>query len=657
MQDSCGLVGSVYTNAIVPVPADGLSTISLDLPVGATFMNREYWRWDKNIASYTKKVRIEDLACPTWGLVGSEKPYPDPYLTVGPPFLPIIHPPSELVSFHPAWAQCSAFRQYGVGGYMLYEVFDPPRQLVPASAIAPATNPADIITASEPTPTIRTSKPNPADVRLPELPSITSKPALPNAGQESTGKKSQLPALGLGQIIYSAFGGSWVPEAKVPHMSTSTIALSGLKGSPLVFVVGGSKLTADPSAMTFGGKIISQNDPAVNVAGTSVQLKSNGIVIGVNTIALPTPAPALITVGDQVVTVSDPSTISVAGGTLLVGGNPVKVSGAILSLASNGHLVVEIDETSAKKGAANADPGSFVSTDSKELVIGGMVLRPGGSVVNVAGTPVSMAEGGEIFVGTIDQSKPSTILTNIAEGRIVSSGVFEGLFVGDRITIAGHVLTRMPSALKVGDLTLHPGGAGATISGTPIGFAKSDSLVIGRNTLKLPDPHLSSFTISGHVFYAYSPSLLVDGTTMTPGGSAIVLSGTPIRLDSIGDVVIGGRTIKISNVPTSTPKFTVDGHVFAGNPSVLSVDGKTLVAGAAAITLAGTPVSLDTSGTLRLGTSEIPLITTSSLPGSSLGGDGSPQVFFGHTGKRMQVPGQLGLVAVIGLTLWLCEAI
>lgn len=101
MQDSCGLVGSVYTNAIVPVPADGLSTISLDLPVGATFMNRDWWRLDARVSPHTKKVRTEDLACPTWGLVGSENPQKAEYVTVEYPFLPIIHPPSELASFNP----------------------------------------------------------------------------------------------------------------------------------------------------------------------------------------------------------------------------------------------------------------------------------------------------------------------------------------------------------------------------------------------------------------------------------------------------------------------------------------------------------------------------------------------------------------------------
>lgn len=44
LHDSCGEVGSAYINAIVPVPAEGLSTISLNLPIRATFLNREFGR-------------------------------------------------------------------------------------------------------------------------------------------------------------------------------------------------------------------------------------------------------------------------------------------------------------------------------------------------------------------------------------------------------------------------------------------------------------------------------------------------------------------------------------------------------------------------------------------------------------------------------------
>lgn len=340
-----------------------------------------------------------------------------------------------------------------------------------------------------------------------------------------------------------------------------------------------------------------------------------------------------------------------------MGGNPVTIPDAVLSLASNGHLVVEMKEDSVRKGAATATSGSFISTDPKELIVAGMVLRPGGSVVNVVGTPMSMAEAGEIFVGKVDPPRLSSIFTNLAKNEMNPSGIAGGFSVGGSTTVAGHVSTRIPSALKVGGVTLYPGRIGATISGTSISFAKSGSLVVGRETLKLPEPPLSAFTTNGLVFSADLPGLLVDGTTITPGGSAIILSGTPIRLDAMGDLVIGSRS---TGLPTSAPsKFTVDGHVFEGSPSVLLVDGNTLVAGGAAITLSGTPIIPDTSGTLRLGTSEIPLTPTGSTRSSSegLGENGSPEAFLGHAGEKWQVPSRLSLIALIGLSLWLREVI
>lgn len=342
----------------------------------------------------------------------------------------------------------------------------------------------------------------------------------------------------------------------------------------------------------------------------------------------------MITVGDQTVTVSNPSMISIAGSTLLVGGNSVKVSGSVLSLTSNSHLFVDIDENSARKEAANANSDSFVSTDSRELVIGVMILRPSGSVIDVAGTPMRRAEAGRIFVGDIDPPRLLSILTNVAESEIVPPGDSRGLLIDGSTTIAGHVLTRMPLVWKVGDVTLYPGGIGTTISGIRISLTSSGYLVIGRKTVKLPECHSSSFAISGHLFSAYFPGLLIDGISTTPGGSAIFLSGTPICLDSIGNLVIGSSTVKHTGLTTLAPlKSTVDRHVFAGNPSILLIDGKTLVAGGATTILSGTPISLDIVETLRLRVSEIPLTATGGTRGSSVWGVTLPEAFFSHTRK------------------------
>lgn len=137
-------------------------------------------------SSYTKQVRVEDLACPTWGLMNSEDN--KGYVTVGSPFFPIIHPPSEISAIDPDWSRCTDFATWERNGnYLPYEVFDPPIILVPASAIAPATNSVAVVTSSDPNPTVGSPPgPNPVDTRSPELPSSTGKPLSSDLVQSST---------------------------------------------------------------------------------------------------------------------------------------------------------------------------------------------------------------------------------------------------------------------------------------------------------------------------------------------------------------------------------------------------------------------------------------------------------------------------------------
>lgn len=204
MRDSCGQVGSVYTNAVVPVPIGGLSTISLDVPIGASFFNRAEYRgvndptkWT-DFSSYIKQVRVEDLACPTWGLMKPEDK--NDYATVGLPFFPTIHPPSEISAIDRAWSRCSDFATWEKeGNYRAYEIFDPPRILVPVSAIAPATNPVTIVTSLDPSSTvISIPEANPVDTRSPELPSSTAR-SLSSDMVQSFKEKPEQPSPGISE--------------------------------------------------------------------------------------------------------------------------------------------------------------------------------------------------------------------------------------------------------------------------------------------------------------------------------------------------------------------------------------------------------------------------------------------------------------------------
>ncbi len=651
--DSCGQVGSAYTNAIVPVPMGGLSTVSLNLSIGATFQNNYFQRV---VSSYTKKVRLEDLACPTWGLQSQTKNQATQ--TVGYPFLPIIHPPSELLSFDPGWARCNTFiTGEQQGGDLAFEIFDPPYALhrVPAIAppIAPARNPVDTITAHDPTPTSRSVTANPGDMRSPVLPSITKNPQLPNPGHPSTNDEGRTPIdgpinpdleksnsaspmdpsgmnhdaadpagsipniiesdsqqanSGIGAIIFSTFDGYQNPKVLPQNRIMSTIVLPTMDSSPLVLVVDGSAFAADPSAIGMG-------------AGTSIRQVPTENMIGANHNPPPTP---IITAAGQAITVSDPAAIAIAGSTLSVGGDPVTVAGTILSLAQNGNLIMNFDNVLAGKvdnTAAPPAPGGADKTNdinSKDIVVADMSLRPGGSAATIADTIMSMAESGEIFVGDggpPQLNQPTPIYT-----------------------VAGQVFTSAPLAIEIDGKTLYPGSA-ITTSGTAISLAPSGELIVGTNTVALshsPGELAQVLTVDGHVLTAHSPALSVDGTVLKPGRNGIPLGsdGTPISLDSYNNLIVGTSTVNIFKSPYISIIPNIKTQVIASSkPSLFlsipdelneSSDGAEIFA----TTISGTPTILrGTSGQHpRLGSSATTPVATSRMNGSS-------NKDSGHTGK------------------------
>ena len=95
VHDSCGPLGAVHTSPIIAVAPGVLSTISYPVPIGGTVIPAV----GANQVAYTKVLEISDLGCPTWGV---EPAQPDAYYTVGPPFLPIVVPPPQLLSLDTA---------------------------------------------------------------------------------------------------------------------------------------------------------------------------------------------------------------------------------------------------------------------------------------------------------------------------------------------------------------------------------------------------------------------------------------------------------------------------------------------------------------------------------------------------------------------------
>lgn len=191
-------------------------------------------------------------------------------------------------------------------------------------------------------------------------------------------------------------------------------------------------------------------------------------------------------------------------------------------------------------------------------------------------------------------------------------------------TVGNEVVTaNSASQYVVNGQTITPGAPAVFISGTPISLGPSArNVVIGTNTIPLGElspSALPSFTIGNEVVTANSASqYVVSGQTITPGAPAVIISGTPISLDpSTRNVVIGTNTIPLEQPsPSALPSFTFEKKVItADSASNYVVDGQTITPGAPAITISGTPISLDPSTkNVVIGTNTIPLEQPPPLP-------------------------------------------
>lgn len=182
------------------------------------------------------------------------------------------------------------------------------------------------------------------------------------------------------------------------------------------------------------------------------------------------------------------------------------------------------------------------------------------------------------------------------------------------------------SQYVVNGQTLTPGAPAVVISGTPISLGPSaKNVVIGANTVPLVELEpsaLPSFTIGNEVITANSASqYVVNGQTLTPGAPAMIISGTPISLATAAkSIVIGTNTIPLENLqPSLLPPFTIGNKVItADSLSHYIISGQTLIPGAPAITVSGTPISLaPSSAYIAIDSTTIPLQGPTTLPSAA----------------------------------------
>ena len=604
--DQCTTIGPTLTDAIITLPPGGLSTWRPKAGV--------YWKagvdWNdgnpNDIDNFTvgevwsnpsdqyilpqdiKPLNVHDLECPTWGLGLSTSANGDIITTIGPPWLPLVVPPMEMFTLDPIWASdCTGF---WTDPFTLstFALFDPPVALTPAALLlptpiarstpAPAPTPADQTTVLEQaTPSAEAAKPA----------SLPNDPAAAPAKTGDPGRENPTPP----PVIASA------------DPADSVSMLGGPAASP--------KNTGNPPSDP-------PSDPKVPLVAEDPPADSNPASPSV-----PETPPA-----DSQNPSTDPQVpVDPAPQQEQIPQAPSQGLGAIIYNAFgksgpevNGSPILSLSPQSIFTIGAQtftANPTGFKVSDA--------TISPGGAAQTVDGTKIDLDKAGVLTIdsSTISLKDPSA--TSI-------------------LTVADQNFTPNPSAFSIAGTTISAGGSAVTISGTVISLGQWGALAIGSSTIDLSSPSDSYpgkvYTVAGQTFTPNPFAFSIAGTTVYAGGPAVTVDGTIISLGQSGAMAIGSSTVDLPALPyTASRVYKVAGQAFTPNPSAFSIDGTTISAGSPAVTIGGTIISLQPSGTLIVGSSTIPLLISQAKFSSDVNIDG------------FDVEAQSSFVVVDGVTL------
>ncbi len=304
---------------------------------------------------------------------------------------------------------------------------------------------------------------------------------------------------------------------------------------------------------------------------------------------------------------------------------------------------------SGNSGNAGGAPQSF------ETTVGNIPISVSGNTAIINGQTFVQTPGSPAITTTINNQpvvvSPSQV--NIG-GQIIpvpAAATAPSPAGPLSITFGASIITANPSSqFVIAGQTLSPGSA-IEVSGTKLSLGPSAALiVIGSSTVSLnhspgitPAPSSQAFIFGGSTFTANPTApIIIAGQTLSPGGSAITVSGTRLSLaTSASQAVIDGVTIPLNTNTspiTAAPALTIGDQTITANPaSQYVIAGQTLVPGGPAITVSGTRLSLAPSASqLVVGSSTIPLIAPGALPTLAIAG----QILTANPSSQYVIDGQ-----------------
>ena len=163
---------------------------------------------------------------------------------------------------------------------------------------------------------------------------------------------------------------------------------------------------------------------------------------------------------------------------------------------------------------------------------------------------------------------------------------------------------------------------------------------------------------------------LANGAIVTAGQAPTTISGTAVALDSDGgSLIVNGKSFLVPDFSTISdaamnPAMTVADQVFTAANTGFTIGSQTVAPGGAAITVAGTVVSLDPGGNLMVGDSSTVLLSSTGRERSETtvgdvvveGGSGpgqSGRAAPGGNGTADTFTGEGGFLVIGARRLWL----
>ena len=637
MNDRCTTIGPSLIDRIITIPPGGLSTWKP--PVNEWYDNYdmytigEVWQdpsgdFNGPIAYGIARLNLKDLACPTWGLGRSTSIDSTIITTIGPPWLPLIVPPTEIFSLDPVWASHCTGLLTDQFALTTFALFDPPIALTPAAMLLSTS-----LVYSEPTPVPVSAGPTTTSERAipsrnyPEPASVPAESIASPAKTKDTGEDVAIQSLARGSADASPMPDSPAASSKAeneppldPSSSSKLPWYSTAPGDPLAIPIvssstGSDQPSYDPQKLPSSTRVPSYsavhgNPLAESIAPSSSALDppSSGLRTSPsNTKVYPLPAvpehPSAISLASSSSVLSPP-----LGHSQKLPSDPKMDTQGIGAIIYNAFGKQEPDGDGIASTVHTLSlPAQIIFTMDAQT----FTANPTGFIVNSAaisagGTPHKI----DGIIVDLNKFKPSTT---------------------DAFTVADQTFTPNPSGFSIDGTTISVDGPAATISGIVVSLGQSGVLAIGSSTISLPTQSYAPnkvYTIAGQPFTPNPSAFPIANTVISAGGPAATINGTIITLRPSGILLIGTSTIPLLTTPA--PKFPssdidtdIDGFdVKAESSSIVIIDGMTLTAGAAGATLSGgQAISLEAGGaTLDIGTRRVasPTAVSTVVNGSSI---------------------------------------